>query len=77
MELPINIKEYIQQDKKDCIRDEEKQNIFSKIEDIYQNWNNTLTEEIEDMDKGNQTSNDIGQRSELERWKFRVKATLN
>ena len=44
----------------------------SKIEEVYQSWINTLTEEIEDMDKGNQTSNDIGPRSELERWKFRM-----
>ena len=72
MELPNNVKEYIQQDKKDYIRDEEKQNLVSKIEDVYQSWINTLTEEIEDMDKGNQTSNDIGPRSELERWKFRM-----
>ena len=72
MELPSNVKEYIQQDKKDYIRDEEKQVLVAKIEDVYQSWINTLTEEIEDMDKGNQTSNDIGPRSELERWKFRM-----
>ena len=72
MELPNNVKEYIQQDKKDYIRDEEKQVLVSKIEDVYQSWIMTLTEEIEDMDKGNQTSNDIGPRSELERWKFRM-----
>jgi dynein heavy chain len=72
MELPNNVKEYIQQDKKDYIRDEEKQVLVAKIEDVYQSWIMTLTEEIEDMDKGNQTSNDIGPRSELERWKFRM-----
>ena len=71
-ELPSTVKDYIQQDKKDYIRDEEKQVLVSKIEEVYQSWINTLTEEIEDMDKGNQTSNDIGPRSELERWKFRM-----
>ena len=71
-ELPTTVKDYIQQDKKDYIRDEEKQVLVSKIEEVYQSWISTLTEEIEDMDKGNQTSNDIGPRSELERWKFRM-----
>ena len=34
-ELPANVKEYIQQDKKDYIRDEEKQVLVSKIEEVY------------------------------------------
>ena len=71
-ELPANVKDYIQQDKKDYIRDEEKQVLVSKIEEVYQSWIMTLTEEIEDMDKGNQSSTDIGPRSELERWKYRM-----
>ena len=53
MELPNNVKEYIHQNKKNYIRDEEKWNLVSKIEDVYQSWINTLIEEIEDMDKGN------------------------
>jgi dynein heavy chain len=71
-ELPANVKEYIQQDKKDYIRDEEKQVLVSKIEEIYQSWIDVLGKEIEDIDKTNQTNSDVGPRSELDRWKYRM-----
>jgi dynein heavy chain len=71
-ELPANVKEYIQQDKKDYIRDEEKQVLVSKIEEVYQSWIEVLGKEIEDMDKDNQPFSDVGPRSELERWKYRM-----
>ena len=71
-ELPANVREYIQQDKKDYIRDEEKQVLIAKIEEVYQSWIDVLTKEIEDMDKDTQPFNDVGPRSELDRWKFRM-----
>ena len=71
-ELPANVREYIQQDKKDYIRDEEKQVLVSKIEEVYQSWIEVLGKEIEEMDKDNQPFSDVGPRSELERWKYRM-----
>jgi dynein heavy chain len=71
-ELPPEVRDYIQQDKKDYIRDEEKQQYISKIEEIYQNWIDVLSKEIEDMDKDNPAFSDSGPKSELERWKYRM-----
>ena len=62
-ELPPEVRDYIQQDKKDYIRDEEKQQYISKIEEIYQNWIDVLSKEIEDMDKDNPAFSDSGPKS--------------
>ena len=51
---------------------EEKQILISKIEEVYQSWIDVLTKEIEDMDKDTQPFSDVGPRSELDRWKFRM-----
>ena len=71
-ELPKDVSDFIENDKKDYYRDEEKQQLIVKIEEIYQTWINVLSKEIEDMDKDNPTSDDSGPKSELERWKYRM-----
>ena len=70
--LPANVNEFITQDKKDYYRDEDKQALVLKIEEIYQNWIDVLSKEIEDVDKENPTFSDAGPKSELERWKYRM-----
>ena len=71
-ELPDNVREFIQKDKKDFTTEEERQVLTGKIEEIYQNWIDVLTKEIEDMDKENPAFSDSGPKSELERWKYRM-----
>ena len=71
-ELPDNVREFIHKDKKDFTTEEERQVLTGKIEEIYQNWIDVLTKEIEDMDKENPAFSDSGPKSELERWKYRM-----
>lgn len=72
-ELPKDVREYIKLDKKEnYCRDDQKKKFDDTIESIYQKWIDVLSKEIEDMDKENPTAKDIGPRSELDRWKFRM-----
>ena len=72
-EIPQNIKDSIlKENNRDFISNEDSNIIHTKIEEIYRSWIDTLSNEIEDMDKEYPFGDNVGPKSELEKWKFRL-----
>jgi len=71
-EIPQNIKETILNSSRDFVSNEDSNMIHTKIEEIYRSWIETLSNEIEDMDKEYPFGDNVGPKSELEKWKFRL-----
>ena len=71
--LPQHIKDYIQKENKgEFSSDPNEQDKNGEIYKIYQSWINTLAVEIDEQDKEMFNSEDIGPKSELEKWKSRM-----
>lgn len=74
-EIPQYVKDFIIKDKdshKDYTSNDDMNIIHQKIEEIYRSWIDTLSNEIEDMDKDYPFGDNVGPKSELEKWKFRL-----
>lgn len=68
IKVPEEIKHYIN-NKQEYMSDESTQDIQSKIEEIFQSWINTLSNEI-DFEKDTASDcDDVGPKYELEKWK--------
>jgi dynein heavy chain len=72
-EVPQECKDFILKDNsKEYIPEENSKNLIKKLEDIYQSWIDKLSEEVEDADNKNPIAEDLGPKSELEKWKYRL-----
>ena len=74
-ELPAKCREYILKDNsnREFMTETETQNIQKEIERTYKSWIDTLQKEVEDMEVIHQTNEqDVGPKSELEKWKYRM-----
>jgi dynein heavy chain len=73
VEIPQHIKDSIAKDNnRDFMSNEDSNAVHTKIEEIYRSWIETLSSEIEDMDKEPPFGDNVGPKSELEKWKFRL-----
>jgi len=75
MELPQKCKEFILKDSnnREFMTESETQAIQKDIERTDRSWIETLGKEVEDMEVITQTNEaDVGPRSELEKWKYRM-----